>query len=331
MENPEIYFEEENNFGEEIELNISKVDYTIHTPSTGIAHKEAVEEPNIRNLQICEDEPGFIDSWGLDCSVWVNVDCKMAEMYGYQPHDAERLRYSCRKTCGTCDVHHAKFDFGCEDTVGFIDAFGLRCEDWLKTGCNWKMGYHKKSDLMDLRRNCPKSCGLCLENYKGGFNLQPQKTVKVYPQFHNLCITISHKYKFIYVQYPKTAGSNTIRILKQELCHKFTFGEPYCKTEECSCDDLDVLDHGQPDNFCVQLEDFPDQQTWEDYFVFTMVREPIERAVSAFNYCEVDIDPSVWCAHSSAIALPCGKCSAQHCAPFMDTLIIGDNKIIVDY
>lgn len=83
-------------------------------------------------------------------------------------------------------------------------------------------------------------------------------------------VYISHKWKFIFLRQPKSSSTAVLVAIKQQLCQMSR--EPMS-----SCDELGEL------GWATQ-EEILDDSLWEEYFVFTFVRNPWTRMLSAFNY-----------------------------------------------
>ena len=74
-------------------------------------------------------------------------------------------------------------------------------------------------------------------------------------------VYVSHKYKVVYLRQPKSSSSTILAAMHQSFCD----GRKKCLDEE-----LTRFKH-------------PNAQVWRDYFVFTVVRNPYARMVSAYN------------------------------------------------
>ena len=90
----------------------------------------------------------------------------------------------------------------------------------------------------------------------------PQLNTFVIAQVH-----VSHKWKFIFVRQPKASSTAVMVAIKKQLCG------------------LSSAKHGlqcKPDEFREVQQRLPDK-LWQEYFVFTVVRNPWVRMLSAYH------------------------------------------------
>lgn len=74
-----------------------------------------------------------------------------------------------------------------------------------------------------------------------------------------LQVYVSDKWKFIYIRQPKSSSSSVLIALTQQLCRG-----------QCKSNELRAV---------TKL----DEKKWEEYFVFTFVRNPWTRLLSAYH------------------------------------------------
>jgi Sulfotransferase family len=77
-------------------------------------------------------------------------------------------------------------------------------------------------------------------------------------------VHVSDRWRFVYIRQPKSSSTAVLHAIKQQLC-----GLPDGKGE-CQPDEL---------RHVTSL----DNQIWQDYFVFTFVRNPWTRMLSAYK------------------------------------------------
>ncbi|KAL4437374.1 hypothetical protein ABPG75_004513 [Micractinium tetrahymenae] len=83
--------------------------------------------------------------------------------------------------------------------------------------------------------------------------------------------TVNHAYRFIFVRHPKCASS--------ALLHHFTLCSERRATKSC----LEPW-NGNPASSVANASEAAIHAMWQDYFVFTVVRNPLARAVSAYKF-----------------------------------------------
>lgn len=85
------------------------------------------------------------------------------------------------------------------------------------------------------------------------------------PIYAGCQVFVSHKYKFIYIRTPKSASSAILIAMRKDVCGG----------RECTSEELSKVDpKGEPLS----------NEIWADYFVFTIIRNPWSRMISAFNF-----------------------------------------------
>jgi hypothetical protein len=140
------------------------------------------------------------------------------------------------------------------------------------------------------------------------------------PPSTGLCFWVSHKYKFVGIKVAKSGGSTFLKKLKSAFCG-VTFDGPFDITAQCP--DTSVLDHGQAEHDdCIHTLPLPN--VWDDYFVFTVVRNPWARRESMMHYCDVR---DIRAGHDKH----CGRCSLVHCKPYGPGIMSPDGASFVDF
>ncbi len=84
---------------------------------------------------------------------------------------------------------------------------------------------------------------------------------------------ISHKYKFIFVEYSKT-GTTTIEGVL----------EKYCESKTNQISDSLYWKHARPKTIKELFEKENKKDEWKHYFKFTFIRNPFDRMVSLWNF-----------------------------------------------
>lgn len=79
-------------------------------------------------------------------------------------------------------------------------------------------------------------------------------------------VYISEKWRFIYVRQPKSSSTAVITAIKTQLCGL-----------------ADAKDECEPDEFRLAQDKDLNSHIWEDFFVFTFVRNPWTRMLSAYK------------------------------------------------
>ena len=186
-----------------------------------------------------------------------------------------------------------------------------------------------------------------------------------------LCYDRAQKYSFIFVKMGKNGGSSVLKILKEGLCGAVTVGR-----FGGACPNRTVLDHGQGQRLgevrapcqramrgssasapsatsCAQFTNIclpnpPSRDVWASSFVFTFVRDPVARRVSAIEYCGVQgygtkrgcdrcgaghlhLGLENGTSRVSTHVSTCGSCSSWHCAPQHSSVLSPSGHSYVDY
>merc|ERR1712113_607759 len=149
---------------------------------------------------------------------------------------------------------------------------------------------------------------------------RPHDFETAFPPRTGLCFWVSDKYKFIGVKVAKSGGSTFLKKMKDALCG-ITFDGPYDLRAQCP--DKFVFDHGQAEHDdCIHTLPLPSK--WDDYFVFTVVRNPWARRESMVHYCHID---DINISHGKH----CGTCSLAHCKPYGPGILSPDGSSFVDF
>ena len=90
---------------------------------------------------------------------------------------------------------------------------------------------------------------------------------------------ISHKHKFIFVEFPKTGTTSVGGVLKN-----------YCETETNESADSLYWKHAQPKTIKELFEKENKKDEWKHYFKFTFTRNPFDRVVSYWNYIHKSLE-----------------------------------------
>jgi len=185
-------------------------------------------------------------------------------------------------------------------------------------------GFQTRDDLGDcFETTAPWEAPICNGTSMCGFvekTARPHDFQVAFPQRTGLCFWVSDKYKFIGIKVAKSGGSTFLKKMKDVFCG-ITFSGPYDKTAQCP--DKAVFDHGQTEHDdCIHT--LPPPNVWDDYFVFTVVRNPWARRGSMVNYCDI-VDINV--RHDKH----CGKCSLAHCKPYGPGIMSPGGASFVDF
>eukprot|EP01024_Parvocaulis_polyphysoides_P068174 TRINITY_DN826_c0_g2_i1.p1 TRINITY_DN826_c0_g2~~TRINITY_DN826_c0_g2_i1.p1 ORF type:complete len:395 (-),score=30.26 TRINITY_DN826_c0_g2_i1:593-1732(-) len=126
-------------------------------------------------------------------------------------------------------------------------------------------GLQKKQAILPFEYNSKKFAGMT-GYYANVWHKNRHQTKEYYPPFptHNCVALISHKYKFIYIRIPKTGTKTTQQFFLNTLCNGTEHG-CYEKIQ---------------DQKNMTKEEY--QKYYDDYFVFTFVRNPYNRAASLY-------------------------------------------------
>eukprot|EP01025_Chloroclados_australasicus_P023898 TRINITY_DN24081_c0_g1_i6.p1 TRINITY_DN24081_c0_g1~~TRINITY_DN24081_c0_g1_i6.p1 ORF type:complete len:370 (+),score=11.61 TRINITY_DN24081_c0_g1_i6:82-1110(+) len=107
-------------------------------------------------------------------------------------------------------------------------------------------------------------------------NNAPVNEPVILPQVAQCQVFISHKYKLIYVKNAKTGGSSLVNNFGR-TCNRWND-----TTTNRECISGAFRKPGDP------LQEIPNQEfaekIWQEYFVFTGIRNPFSRAASAYSY-----------------------------------------------
>ena len=103
---------------------------------------------------------------------------------------------------------------------------------------------------------------------------------------------ISHKHKFIFVEFPKTGTTSVEGVLKN-----------YCETETNESADSLYWKHAQPKTIKELFEKENKKDEWKHYFKFTFTRNPFDRMVSLWNFIHSTLD-----GHKSLLEKPDYDC-----------------------
>lgn len=101
---------------------------------------------------------------------------------------------------------------------------------------------------------------------------KPVRTLELLLQHHSVHmyvpvqVYISEKWRFIYIRQPKSSSTAVITAVKTQLCG-LAAGKGDCELDE----------------FRLATEEDINSRIWEDFFVFTFVRNPWTRMLSAYN------------------------------------------------
>tara|TARA_B100000287_G_scaffold423464_1_gene466760 strand:+ start:113 stop:736 length:624 start_codon:yes stop_codon:yes gene_type:complete len=92
---------------------------------------------------------------------------------------------------------------------------------------------------------------------------------------------INHKYKFVFLHIPKTAGTSITKALSP-FCNKWdTILGCDCGPEEIVKDDgFKIHKHSNAQD----IKTYMTSERWTNYFKFTFVRNPVDRAVSLYEW-----------------------------------------------
>jgi len=144
---------------------------------------------------------------------------------------------------------------------------------------------------------------------------------------------ISHSKKFIFVHIQKTAGTTITIYLDQYLSYKdlvigsTEFGE---KIQPLYRKRFNLHKHSYAQN----IKNITGDQTWNDYFTFSLVRNPWDRMVSLYNWCRKGkfdypiCQEAIQAANfSQFIRGECFKSQPQQ----VEYLINQENEMIVDF
>jgi hypothetical protein len=123
------------------------------------------------------------------------------------------------------------------------------------------------------------------------------------------CCAVSDAYRFIYIKLAKAASSTTLAgFLRPNIC------PPQDKADEAYSNAVPFsrkcAAHAfQPtDSDCFPCHNIP-RWKWLHYFVFTIIRHPLSRALSSYTYCrkkEAGIPFSEWCVNPDRGGGICG-------------------------
>eukprot|EP00588_Corethron_pennatum_P005983 CAMPEP_0194290050 /NCGR_PEP_ID=MMETSP0169-20130528/40448_1 /TAXON_ID=218684 /ORGANISM="Corethron pennatum, Strain L29A3" /LENGTH=1164 /DNA_ID=CAMNT_0039037529 /DNA_START=114 /DNA_END=3608 /DNA_ORIENTATION=- len=141
----------------------------------------------------CHDMFNFIDHLGLGCKDHTQTECTKVGEIGYSVFQVKTLVASCPLSCGFCttyspsDIPSLSPTYSptyyptemptsaptstptevCHDNKHYRDHIGLTCSDHGKQiscdGALFEVGYTKRQ-VVTLRKNCLKSCGLCVSS-----------------------------------------------------------------------------------------------------------------------------------------------------------------------
>jgi len=141
----------------------------------------------------CHDMFDFSDHLGLGCEDHTQTECTKVGEIGYSLFQVKTLVASCPLSCGFCttyspsDIPSLSPTYSptyyptetptsaptsaptevCHDNKHYRDHIGLTCTDHGKQiscdGALFEVGYTKRQ-VVTLRKNCLKSCGLCMSN-----------------------------------------------------------------------------------------------------------------------------------------------------------------------
>jgi len=144
------------------------------------------------------------------------------------------------------------------------------------------------------------------------------------------CFVFSDAYKFIFVKQQKNAGSSIIQILKEAICNVQTTGT----WGGAACSNVTLLNHGQRAGDIVSRADCVKDihqisSTFHDYFVFSFLRHPAERAASMVQYCAINWRNRTGCKQCESRG--CGVCPPNHCGPQFPRLFSRSGRAYVDY
>ena len=93
---------------------------------------------------------------------------------------------------------------------------------------------------------------------------------------------INHKYKFIFIHVPKCAGTSITKALYPYCDHHDTVLGGHADAPE------QIV---EKDGFCIhkhsdaqEIKKYATPERWEEYFVFTFVRHPVDRIISLYEW-----------------------------------------------
>lgn len=93
----------------------------------------------------------------------------------FDPNNCE-VKSKCADKGNDCCINLRLHDaVECKDGPSFNDVRGWNCASWNNYNCYQYYGY-SVSDLDDVRRNCPATCGTCQQENKGIVNDEPNDT-----------------------------------------------------------------------------------------------------------------------------------------------------------
>ena len=93
---------------------------------------------------------------------------------------------------------------------------------------------------------------------------------------------INHKHKFIFIHIPKCAGTSVAKAL-------YPYGDKHDTFLGCHADAKEEI--VEEDGFCIhkhsnaqEIKKYATPERWEEYFVFSFVRNPIDRIISLYEW-----------------------------------------------
>lgn len=157
------------------------------------------------------------------------------------------------------------------------------------------------------------------------------------------CCAFSDAYRFIYMKHAKNAGSSVLpAFLRPSIC-PVGDGEPRTvplgyDTPETRFGANCTAQHIAPlDSDCFPCHDI-ERWKWMSYYVFSVVRHPLTRAVSSYTYCRkqaAGVPFGQWCVNPDAGGGICGADSPgrpnAHWAPQTPAMCTRDGRCIVDF
>lgn len=132
------------------------------------------------------------------------------------------------------------------------------------------------------------------------------------------CCAISDTYAFIYIKLAKSASSTVlVSFLRPAICPLRAGEEPaiaHYYTNDTAFSPACTARQFEPtDSDCMHCHTIP-RWKWLHYFVFTVVRNPIMRALSSYHYCkkpEAGVPFSQWCVNPFAGGGVCGSMAGE--------------------